>query len=258
VLQYRIQLNDASELTYGLDQVRLALGKMSPKEPLVSMVEQQGLATLRLVEVYAACFCPRGDLLNQWHGYGRQGGGYSIGLDTKELQGILAGTEWALYQVLYQPSKQRQLIQDEVTAAGTALEAAMRIRSLSSDEEAALSRWAINELLSELGVAIAIMKDPAFRGEQEWRMVRYQTRSATPSNDVSFRVSGDLMVPFIAKAVCFQDSRVLPVSQVIIGPTVDRLAERSVRTLLQQHDMSTVNGRKVDVKRSTLPLQSFV
>ncbi|MGH9664623.1 MAG: hypothetical protein ACRD9L_09395, partial [Bryobacteraceae bacterium] len=79
-------LNDATELAYGLqlaNQVAQELTGLS-----ADILNEACLAIEKKLDVYAACFCERGDLLNQWHGYGKRGAGYSIGLAVNQLVSI--------------------------------------------------------------------------------------------------------------------------------------------------------------------------
>jgi hypothetical protein len=41
----------------------------------------------RVMQIFVVSFCPDGDLLSQWRGYG-QSGGYAIGFDANILKGL--------------------------------------------------------------------------------------------------------------------------------------------------------------------------
>ena len=81
--------NDASEIGYGLKQVEVAFKTIKTDQALAAYVNKIQGIVLKELTVYACCFCERGDLLNQWHGYGERGGGYSLGLSTSGLGSII-------------------------------------------------------------------------------------------------------------------------------------------------------------------------
>ena len=79
-----------------------------------------------------------------------------------------------------------------------------------------------------------------------------------PREDVAFRVSGQLLIPYIETRVCYKDTNVLPLHEVIVGPTVNRLADRSVKTLLRRNGMWRINDKEVKLTRSEIPLQNVI
>lgn len=247
--------SDATELTYGLKQVGKVLDSVSRDLPLVAMLKENCKHIPEMIDVYAACFCKRGDLLSQWRGYGHAGGGYSIGIEIHDVLSVIKGTPAALFPVVYDPVRQAQIIRDEVVAAGEAL---AEVIPTPDSEDAPLVDDARNGVLATLSLYIAAMKDPVFQGEEEYRLIQYRMRDDPPGEDVRFRVAGRVAIPFISTRLCHPDTGVLPISRVIIGPTVDHLAERSVKTLLRRYSMWEANGRQVELKRSSVPLQSLV
>jgi Protein of unknown function (DUF2971) len=250
--------NDSSELAYGLSQVSKALTTPRTDPEFVELVRAIYDRIEGTVDFYAACFCERGDLLNQWHSYGDRGGGFCLGFGTAELASIISGRDVVLCKVQYDPDTQNSLIQAQVTAASEALNHVILSYDVKPGQLAELKDHALRAVMSSLTIVIAAMKDPVFRGEEEWRLVHYRPRFLPPFEDVAFRVSGGLMVPYVPTRICFNDTNVLPIREAIIGPTVNRLAERSVRDLLRRHNMWTINGRDVDLRRSVIPLQNVL
>ena len=110
-------------------------------------------------------------------------------------------------------------------------------------------------LLSAVSIYVAAVKDPAFQGEREWRLVQYQSRELPPDESVKFRSIGNMIVPYIPTRLCYRDTSILPLSEIIIGPTVSPLAERAVKSLLGRHNMWNVNRREITLQQSSVPLQ---
>ena len=250
--------NDASELGYGLSQVHKALATIRADPAFVDLVSAISSSIEGILEIYGACFCERGDLLNQWHSYGDRGGGYCIGVGTADLALIIAGRDVAMCKVQYNPNIQQALIRANVAVASDALNHVILSNDVEPQQLEGLKKHALTAVLSSLSIVIAAMKDPVFRGEEEWRLIHFRSRLLQAYQDVLFRVSGQLMVPYIPTRVCFNGTNVLPIREAIIGPTVNRLAERSVKDLLRRYNMCTVNGRDVELRRSSVPLQSVV
>jgi hypothetical protein len=250
--------NDASELNYGLNQVEKALKTIQTDPVFVQMVGDIYKNIPETVDVYVACFCERGDLLNQWHGYGERGGGYSVGLHAEDLASIIEGTDSVLRKVEYDPDIQVRLSQAHISCAGEALNHVILSYDVGAAELEELKRHSLFKVLSSISVVVASMKDSVFQGEEEWRLVRYRSRQLQPSPDVAFRVTGQLTVPYIPTRLCFKETNVLPISEVTIGPTVNRLAERSTKDLLRRYEMWKISGREVVLKRSEVPLQNLI
>lgn len=247
--------NDASEIAYGLNQVDRALNTIPSDSAFVGIESVLHDAIQKSLDVYAACFCKRGDLLNQWHSYGGRGGGFSIGLTTCDLASILPGTDLVLCEVEYDPDVQISLIQAQIGAASEALKYVMHAHEPGSVEHEGLVNHSINAVLSSVSIVVAAMKDPVFRGEEESRLVHYRSRLVPQNDDVSFRISGQLMIPYIATNIRCHDRNVPPIHELIIGPMVNRLAERSLKYFLSRFGDRDVQN--VELRRSVIPLQAI-
>jgi hypothetical protein len=163
----------------------------------------------------------------------------------------------ALCKVIYDHEDQVALIQAQVSAACEALNQVILSYEVTEEQLGQLTLHAHRAVLASLSMTVAAMKDPVFRGEEGWRLVRYRHRLVGAKKDVEFRISGQLTVPYIPTSICAEGSAILPIREIIIGPTVRSLAERSVKELLLRYDMWTINGRDVALKRSSIPLQHF-
>jgi hypothetical protein len=248
--------NDASELGYGLTQLDKALKTIKIDPVFADMVKEIYPAIRENLDVYAACFCERGDLLNQWHSYGERGGGFSLGLSTSGLASIISGSNLVLVKVQYDPQVQIDLLQAQISTASDALDHLVLSYEIDLNQLRELQRQSLLAVLSSLSIVVAAMKDPVFRGEEEWRLIQYRSKVLEPLQDIAFRVSGQLLTPYIPTRICLKDTNVLPIREVIVGPTVNRLAERSVKSLLRRYGMWKIKDREVKLTRSEIPLQS--
>src|ERR1700684_413334 len=104
-------LNDSTELIYVRGVLQEVLAEFEAGDEHSRAVARYGHSMLRglsewLYDVYVACFCENGDLLSQWRGYPRTGGGYSLGFDTR----LLRHGNTACRRVVYDADDQRNII----------------------------------------------------------------------------------------------------------------------------------------------------
>jgi hypothetical protein len=184
--------------------------------------------------------------------------GFSLGLRTSDLASIILGSDLVLCKVQYDRQVQIDLLQAQVSTASDALNQVVLSYEIDKKQLEELQRHSLRAVLSSLSIVVAAMKDPVFRGEEEWRLIHYRSKVLEPREDVAFRVSGKLLIPYIETRVCYKDTNVLPLHEVIVGPTVNRLTDRSVKTLLRRNGMWRINDKEVKLTRSEIPLQNVI
>lgn len=164
-------------------------------------------------EVYIVSFCEEGDLLSQWQGYS-EGSGYALGFDSDELIKSLkqTGTGLRLEKVQYGENgvnMYSDLIKSEISKKG----------SMPPD----LNDKDIRRLLKEAGRC----KHPAFRAEQEWRII------SDGSQDVEVRTRSNALLPFVKV-----DFSRAALNEVRIGPGGNRiLREKALRRALEANQL---------------------
>ncbi|WP_431681260.1 DUF2971 domain-containing protein [Kitasatospora sp. KL5] len=220
------------EVALGLerrDEVRERLGVHKPladERPLAALsaiaFELGGVASATeasSLRAYTTCFCEHGDLLSQWRAYGGAGG-YAIGFRSRDLVRL---------------SQSMSSLRFDKVSYGFG--------------EAIGWGWLPEYLHAGLSLgdylnALTMVKHPAFREEQEWRLMLLGNED---SEDLKFRISPVGIVPYVSLA--FPESAVV---EVIVGPG-QYAAERAkgVRRLLDSLGMSHVS-----VEVSLSPLRS--
>ncbi|MET9575665.1 DUF2971 domain-containing protein [Streptomyces massasporeus] len=173
-------------------------------------------STLR---VYTTCFCEDGDLLSQWRAYGGAGG-YAIGFRTDELVHLSESVDECRFDKVsygFREAIGRGWLPEYIQA-----------------------NLALDDYLN----ALTMVKHPAFREEQEWRLMLAGRRGGT---GLSFRVSPVGLVPYVS--LPFSGNAI---DKVIVGPG-QYSAERAkgVRRLLDSLKMFHVS-----VEVSLSPLRS--
>lgn len=206
-------LNDAHEFAYAVQRAKTALTVYHTQcrengERALTSAFLDALDTSIDMGVYAASFSEAGDRLSQWRAYTPAHGGFSIGFDG---QALAKHSGKRLLPCVYSPERQELLIGE---LFGEALNRYRAETSRVSDDEIVRHRLA-NQFLEAFLVLGAVLKDPGFEEEREWRLVAYQpqTGSLTPS----YRAGRGGFVPYVPVSVALVGSDP-PIREVVVGP----------------------------------------
>ena len=211
-------LNDSSELVYFSGIVRNVAEKMKgyadmplwhqfilelerSMDRFLNDIEENGL------EVYIFSMSHSPDSLALWYNYA-QGEGYNIGFlasDLLEKGSGFSGSPDALHgYVMYSKEKQEAVLEELL------LEAFGLIGKRSEEEVLdALPR----HFFSVIATCAAFFKNPAFKNEEEYRLVLIRKKDEEPL-DVEFRARNGVIIPYTT--VEFEQR--LPISHITIGP----------------------------------------
>jgi hypothetical protein len=196
-------------------------------------------------QAYVCSFSENGDLLSQWRTYSKAGDGYAIGFDAEALMKLTAGQGFLLAPCTYDESEQRQLISNFLTD---------ELYQLKIDTDP--QGFGISCLLKFLCVA-PLIKDKGFKEELEWRLVAPLT--AQPPIGLSFRSGKSMVIPYIKfplpiRPDASQDDAkiVLPIKEVIIGPSPHSLLDSMAVTQLQH-----INAISVACSCSRIPFRDW-
>lgn len=206
--------------------------------------------------VYAVCFCEDGDLLSQWNTYGRGGGGYSLGLDSKALAALDPAVvgELDFFQVIYDRYEQR-------IAVYRFVEVAINVIDLYFEHHPDKPRIEILNLAGECLAQLAQwfsarVKDAAFEQEREWRLIyRHKLdRNEVASYPREFRSTDRGLIPYVRLPLGDLHKKlrgeVFPLEEVKIGPTArEDLAARALSYLLKD------SGFDITASSSKIPLR---
>ena len=149
---------------------------------LLRLFSDEELSEVLNNQVFLVSFCGAGDLLSQWRAYGLDGRGYAIGFNAEALLDS-ANDRGHLVPVSYDKTELEGLL---TVIIDFGLKEITRIKF---NEEEFDRYWKLvgNYLLQ----SVIRFKNPAYREEQEWRLVYY------PSGGIEFRTSGGRIVPYI-------------------------------------------------------------
>jgi hypothetical protein len=258
-------LNDTSEVTYAAKMVRDVVedqaGRSSgPTKTMLERIVHCGVDDLEsFVGRYVACLCEDGDLLSQWRGYGAEGGGFSIGIETRFARWHDCSHPDPLYhlrRVEYEPERQRQAIIDAVHWVCTVFETMVE-RYGALDRESCILPLCCAKFRSQVFEMLSCFKDPGYREENEWRLLAILDLHRSGAL-VKYRARSGMVVPYIeigVSDVAGIHAGRMPVAEVVCGPmTHPELAQRSVRLLL---DNSGYPWTTTAVRRSKIPFAAY-
>jgi hypothetical protein len=185
------------------------------------------------VQMFVACFSAAGDLLSQWRAYADDGAGFAIGFNTAYFEKLLTlhnqrNGERTItiakveYDLACQEEEVRRLIEYHRHTAD------------SEEEDEHFDRaWHYNSQALDCHIDLwhyaAECKNPAFREEDEWRIINtpcitYDSFDQTPRysghvSDIAFRVSRNDIVPYCVLRFDPQELEGMsPISEVVLGP----------------------------------------
>lgn len=239
-------MNDSSELKFGREvysNVIEGLTKLNHHERFREFLDSYTIVTLLMhySTVFTCCFSAAENQLSQWRAYSTLGTrtGYSLGFDPGGLKKLtFCGRPLLLMKVFYEPDEQQTIVKKVLAAINVHLE--------RLDEEVVTEDW--YELLSFIAqwlqVVLIGLKHPDFREEREWRLV-YRTFGIAEPTELNYRASeSGIMIPYCE----LRGSEALPLTKVIIGPTVERdIASFSFEQMLKKYNYSSTTVAHCDI-----------
>lgn len=254
-------LNDPTEISYAIRVVREVMSGVLKDDPRGLKALSRSISDLLAeyeanAKVYIACFCPKGDLLSQWRGYGAVGGGFALGFSARHLGAheitSFEKPEPILRKVIYDRRTQQQLVGDWLRGLGLLERARHKAPNAVRAQRRSNDAWGtFNMFLSE---CLNCFKDPAYREEHEWRVIQFGRVAFRDVLTASFRAGGSRVVPYVELDLRPAKGRYrgeLPLRVVRYGPTLDpRVTERSLRLLSEAHGF---DERRLTIKRSGVP-----
>jgi len=253
-------LNDASEVAYGVGLFESVVKERlaDTEKDVISVFLERTLRTANafdgMFDFYIACFCERDDLLNQWRVYAGSGGGFAIGLKSKEI-----GRRWGdldpiqdfvLRKVIYDEVEQKRLICEIIDSTVQALDEATEGATI--EESNNLIAYCCGFVRNNIADYLVSFKHPAFDVENEWRLCHIVSRYQ--EDHVLFRDGPYGLTPY----VCLDPSPMaginhnrLPISRITHGPVSDPANARfALEKLLRAKQYP-----HVDIAGSKLPMR---
>ena len=232
-------LNDASEMLHAraiVDEVLRSQNSRPAWLPKGMISESEFLDLAWSWGMYVSCFCAQGDLLSQWRGYGARGGGFAIGFDLLRLRDHCNNNKITNpLPLIYDKEEQRR---PALNLTRRASEIGAKHDLKANDFQDFYKAFTIH-----LITYMPQMKNPAFKEESEWRLLKIRRPDETPK----FRPARGIIVPYLELSNIPPDV----FKSVTLGPAVEpEFRLRPTKLFLQSHDMT-----HVEVRQSQIPLR---
>ena len=257
-------LNDASEPLHALEVIEHAFINVTKSAPVSNRVKDllagfwdwaKSERLLHGPHLYVFCFCEDGDLLSQWRSYGVRGAGCAIGFAGSALQGCLSALEGQYFvKVEYEVARQTEVAESLFRTIIDFVSSVERdVGPLGSAVYGDYPDLYLNKIRTALHSEVirlcAKFKSPAFREEQEWRLLQFLP-PRTDHLEVKFKATENRIVPYIELEISADEER-LPIERVVVGPTVSPGAFQSSLRIL----FDTCRYENVQIIDSTVPFR---
>jgi hypothetical protein len=253
-------LNDSTEIRYGAKLVRDAFMNVRTDaveeklflDRIIKPIVEEPAAPTNLPSVwFVTCFSKVKDDLSQWRAYSGGENGYAIAF----LAGGFVNRGSLVARVNYEKDQHKQVAENVANSTMLFFKEGLNARSTGENKTAAIDAW-VTEFLAVwerfVGHLAPMVKDPAFRGENEYRIVHEV--QAHEMGQLRFKQKETLMsrhLPLIFPPLNYAtQSQLLPIAEVMVGPSRHKEISRvSVETFLRQ------KGYLVPVTVSKIPFQ---
>ncbi|WP_425005622.1 DUF2971 domain-containing protein [Mycolicibacterium sp. S3B2] len=252
-------MNDTSELGHAGEVYAARLEAAAKERPGLLNDLAEGLKANEFRpdpgQVFAACFSPRADDVDQWRCYAEGTGGFAIGVPREVLQKHtypLFNYPEPQWEFSYPPDVTLKKVSYSPDAIVSAADRFVETVKRSGDRPSALP-WLRFQLAGEL----AAFKNPAFEREEEWRAFTH-TMPPTHSPTPLFEEAKDGRfgrTPFTSFAVNmgtgWKPAAGATIADLVVGPGPDQRTQVSAAKELlirNGHDASVVRGSDVPLR----------
>jgi hypothetical protein len=254
-------LNDRREFSHAVDLTRAEIRMLLGTYPEDS-VQARGLKGMENalkwkpenINVCVCSFSEDRDSLSQWRAYGARTSGFAIGFPADLIAAATQKVEWYLAPCVYEPDKQRHIIQllvEEVLEEHLSRDYGFTAEE--KDQEGIPLRGSGGSLLAYLNRYAPILKDESFKEEKEWRVISRPLMNSSP--DFSFREGQSLLIPY-SKFHLSDSESLFRLNEVVIGPTPDPERSKSSVTNFLVHK-EVLQELEVDVSNSSVPYRDW-
>lgn len=229
-------LNDPMELKYGKKLVVDALNEKIKieknkriKNLLYGLHKYVNAFETILFRVFIACFCKDGNLLSQWRAYAKKGVGYNIGINFCEntkfshnSENVSNETHMILRKIIYDLDDQKEII---LRSIDTIIKEAKNVEKSLDNKVDSNNMWSTYAALETVNILFDIImsiKNPAFKEEKEWRLIKVIDPNQLLKL-IKFREINEIITPYISTLIYEkkENNYYFPLSSIRFGPILD-------------------------------------
>lgn len=230
-------LNDAEELKYLGNITRTAILQRKGDDDATSEILRQfsEWTKHRLDSghlLFVCSFTENGNLLSQWRGYCPHGKGVSLGFSPGRILTAASEQSFLVGKCIYDRATQDSVVSELISAViSLAVERGPTLQMAPSQSYNAV----FEELELDLLRSAALLKNPAFREENEWRLVSpFHIRFIEAP--IKYREGATMLIPYLDFSLLHVGGEQLELDHIFVGPTPDMgLSFTSLSQFVRRH-----------------------
>jgi len=248
-----------------------------------------GIGPLRpdYLQFFVVSFSAAEDQLSQWRGYSRGSSGASLGFDLSRLRQHEFGLDLDRIRrstggdfpaffapCVYDQSKKKELIRfalhhgieglSSIYNELPQVKSLLETKSPTSDYLSVFNEIrekvkdpmrmkrlvdAVLRTFIDLFQIVALLKNPSFEEEREWRLLISGKQDEAPPYARQFRVGSTTLVPYVAYPFSTEPNAQVPLSDLILGPGSDEHAVSAAQSFLH------TQGIEIEPRPSAVPFR---
>ena len=204
--------------------------------------------------IYVASFSADPDVLSQWRAYASDGLGYAVGFSSAAQLVPKEHPEWyqppRLRKVVYEQENQGAILRPVVAECLRLLDGLAAEPPTAIEEAMAVARGTVAALVSEL---YAVIKNPGFAQENEWRCVFWNHAPGGYLEPLKFRSTRFGVTPYVELGWTDESGYPVkpPIKRLVLGPRLPKESEGAAYMLLLSNGYSAGCGElEAEIARS--------
>ena len=191
--------------------------------------------------LFVACFSEDGNLLSQWRGYTPHGNGVSLGFSPHFLTERASSNGFRLAPCIYEREQQGIIAKNSINAIlSHAVEIGATAPQESHPSQSFFPRFYEKE--ADLLSIAALLKNPAFCAEREWRAVSAVSTNHT-DNPLQYRAGRTTLIPYKEFVLRASESSNMKLQKAYLGPTPENnLAIKALSIFLSSSGINPEEG----------------
>jgi Protein of unknown function (DUF2971) len=239
-------LNDSKEILYACGVLQRLLSERisnhrNEERIFLEQFKDWLISFNTAFHIFIFSLSERNSLLSQWRGYTPHGKGVSIGFSTDVINHIVNRADYKIAKCLYKNAEHQELMCSLLEKMLTTFNQRLATINISKNHPTQKYHGFLEEFRGTLLQILAVIKDPAFEEEQEWRIISQYFPNFTVS-EIKFREGASMLMPYIQMELPEQG---LLFEKVILGPSDHpNLSMQALSTFLSNHRIcnETVNS----------------
>jgi len=217
-------LNDSAEILFACQLLRDLVKERTPGAPrdqadfLGEFHSWLETFTNTAYHLFVFSLTEEGNLLSQWRSYTPHGKGIAIGFAVQFLMKKVREHDLRIARCLYETDEQRTLMNDLLERM--LISFAREKSTIDTSRRHPTQKYFpfMEKFRGDILQVFALIKNPAFREEREWRIIsKYFAKYTVP--EVKFREGACMLVPYMEILIADKANPELLFERVILGPT---------------------------------------